>query len=422
MKSAGALLACLAALLLGCQRTAPSAPVTPAAAPAPAAYSAEARALYDGMMQALRDARTLSYKSDYVWSARGDVLGRTTYQIWMSKPNYARVEAVNTQYHQQGNLVLDGLALWIWWPTGKPAFTLNDRQTGTDFYMAKPAPPLQHSIGHEVNYLGTGMSMTILDPSTFHGYTDSLQPYVDGVIGMGTEVINGETLDKIEVSIMDHQRSWYLWLSRKDRLPRKLHEVVRVDYEITTDETWSDIRINAPISPSRYRWSPPAGWKQYTMPSMEEGLLANGTEAPDFELASSAGKTVHLSSYKGKLVWLVFWRVGCPPCREEFPRLQQLSAEYGGKGVVIIGYNCSDDRDIALAFMKEYGATFPNVLDTSSEAQRTYFDKYQTLGWSGVPLNYVIDGEGKVAAAWYGYDPSDDQGEKTIERLLAAKR
>ena len=29
------------------------------------------------------------------------------------------------------------------------------------------------------------MSMPIIDPSTFHGYTDSLQAYLDGVKGLG---------------------------------------------------------------------------------------------------------------------------------------------------------------------------------------------------------------------------------------------
>lgn len=53
--------------------------------------------------------------------------------------------------------------------------------------MKQPTPVGQHSIAHETDHLGAGMAMTILDSSTFHGYTDSLQAYVDGVMGMGTE-------------------------------------------------------------------------------------------------------------------------------------------------------------------------------------------------------------------------------------------
>jgi peroxiredoxin len=63
-----------------------------------------------------------------------------------------------------------------------------------------------------------------------------------------------------------------------------------------------------------------------------------------------------------------------------------------------------------LEFKKENSATFPNVLDSSATAGSIYFDKYKG---SGVPLNYIIDGQGKVVDAWYGY-------EKGHKRALAA--
>jgi peroxiredoxin/outer membrane lipoprotein-sorting protein len=422
MKSALLFLLCLALALLGCQRReAQPVPATAASPTVAPSYSEDARALYDAMTSALRNADTLSYRSDYTWSARGETIGRTIFTFWLSKPNYARVEAVEPVSRKQGNIVIDGSCLWTWWPTGKPSFALNDTKTGTAYYMKEPAPLGAHSLGHSVCNLGTPNSMTILDPSTFHGYTDSLQPYVDGLIGLGTEEIGGETFDKIEVSIMDHQRSWYLWLSRRDHLPRKLHEVVRVEYEITTDEIWSDVKVNARIPLSKYQWAPPKGWTEYRMPSIEEGLLAVGTPAPYFEAASTSGKAIRLSSYKGKVVWLCFWRVGCPPCREEFPYLETVYQQYRRKGLIVLGYNCADERSIALTFMKEYNATFPNVLDTSSLAQSVFFDGYQKIGWSGVPLNYIIDREGKVAAAWYGFEDNDSPRRALIEKLLASK-
>ena len=87
-------------------------------------------------------------------------------------------------------------------------------------YMTKPAPPGGHSILHEAGPTEAGLM--ILEPSTFHGYTDCLQEYVDGrAESAGTERIGSEECDKIEVSIMKHQRSWYLSLSRQDHLPRK---------------------------------------------------------------------------------------------------------------------------------------------------------------------------------------------------------
>jgi len=78
--------------------------------------------------------------------------------------------------------------------------------------------------------------------------------------------------------------------------------------------------------------------------------------------------------------------------------------------MVILGFNCSDDKKIALEFMKENSATFPNIIDSTEEATKAGFQGYRM---SGVPLNYIIDSDGKVVDAWYGY-------EKGHKRALAA--
>jgi hypothetical protein len=176
--------------------------------------------------------------------------------------------------------------------------------------MKKRTPVGRHSIGHEVTELGAPIAMTIIDPSTFHGYSDSLQPYLDGVRGIGTEKVGDELCDAIEVSFMNHQRSWYLWLSRRDHLPRKLRETIRVFADLTKAETWSNLTINADIPNDRFVWSPAAGWKEYRTPDIEEGLLKPGTSAPDFALAAVGGGTIKLSNFHGKIVWLNVWRCG----------------------------------------------------------------------------------------------------------------
>jgi len=69
----------------------------------------------------------------------------------------------------------------------------------------------------------------------------------------------GQPCDGIEVSIMKHQRSWYLWLSRRDHLPRKLKMIVRVAHDIVTEERWSSIKLNADIPDRLFAWKPAPG-------------------------------------------------------------------------------------------------------------------------------------------------------------------
>jgi hypothetical protein len=164
----------------------------------------QARVLYDKMIEALRKPRTLSYKSEYRWEARGDEIGRCTYRVWLKEPNYFRVEAARSDGRRAGTIVGDGDTLWLFWATDRPHFSVEDQdsydKSRSQVYMKKPAPLAGHSIGHEVELLGAGMSMPIINPSTFHVGREQLQRYLDGVMGMGVEEIGGQQCDVIEVS------------------------------------------------------------------------------------------------------------------------------------------------------------------------------------------------------------------------------
>jgi peroxiredoxin len=376
----------------------------------------QARALYDQMIEALRQPQSLTYKSDYRWEARGKEIGHCTYTVWLQKPNQFRVEGATANGRHSATLVGDGQTQWLFWSGDRPIFSTDDREkyneTRSNVYMKKPAPPGGHSIGRETSALGVGMNMPILDPSTFFGYTDSfLQRYVDGVMGIGKEKIGDEECDGIEVSITKHQRSRYLWLSPKDHLPRKLKEVLRVAQDFVVNEVWSDIVINQPIAAEKFVWTPPEGWQQWQPPKPEDALLKPGTAAPDFELPLVDGKLVKLSDFRDKIVWFYLWRAG-PPARQEMRYLQTLHEKYSDKGLVILGFNYADDKKIALEFLHENGATFPTILDASDAAKKAVFRDYKLI-MNGPPLNYIIDRQGKIVDAWYGYE----EGHK---RALAA--
>ncbi len=93
--------------------------------------------------------------------------------------------------------------------------------------------------------------------------------------------------------------------------------------------------------------------------------------------------------------------------------LQELYERFRDKGLVVLGFNASDDRQIALDFMHENGATFPNILDASDAARQVNFQDYRS---SGVPLNYIIDREGKIVDAWYGYEEGHKRATAALEK------
>ncbi|MCP4612894.1 MAG: TlpA family protein disulfide reductase [Planctomycetes bacterium] len=92
--------------------------------------------------------------------------------------------------------------------------------------------------------------------------------------------------------------------------------------------------------------------------------------------------------------------------------LQKLYEKYKGRDVVILGFNPADNRKIAMEFLRDNSATFPNILDSSRAAIRIAYDSYKVSGW---PTNYIIDREGKIVDAWYGYE----EGHKRAIAALA---
>jgi outer membrane lipoprotein-sorting protein len=268
-----------------------------------------AHALYDGMIAALRQADSLSYTCSYSSPGRRD----QAYRIWLKKPNFFRVEAANAGGECTGTLVGDGNNLWIFWPGNCPLVNPEDtnvpKSEWSRLYKTRRTPVGGHSISHEVVNLGTG-HMCILDPSTFHGYTDSLQPYIDGVANRGTDTLSGEACDVIEVSIMGAQRTWYIWISQRDHLPRRFKQIIRVMHDLVDVEDWLNVAVNTAMEPDRFVWSPPAGWHPYVQPDPEASLLKAGQVAPDFCLRSIDKGKIRVSDFRNKIVWLYIWRSG----------------------------------------------------------------------------------------------------------------
>ena len=374
-----------------------------------------ARALYETMIRTIRDAESLSYNS----FCSGPDERVSAYRIWLKKPNYFHVESINLPSLKCSTLVGDGDSVWIYWQGIRPFLNFDDAEshakTQSDVYIKKAAPAGRDSIGHEIDLLGITWYGTILEPSTFHGHMDTLEPYIDGIRSRGPDDVGDEDCEVIEVSYMDAQMTRYFWISKRDNLPRQVKKIDRLSSNIVRVEEWSDVKVNSVIYQNKFAWSAPEGWRQWNAPGPDDVLLKSGQEAPDFNLLSADGSRIKLSDYRGKIVWLFMWRTGSPSCREAIPNLQKLHDKYEGKGLVILGFNCADDKRIALRFMRENSLTFPNVLYSAGDAEkvmlRIYKNKTQT-----VPLFYIIDSQGNVVDTWFGYEEGSKRASAAIKK------
>ena len=80
----------------------------------------------------------------------------------------------------------------------------------------------------------------------------------------------------------------------------------------------------------------------------------------DAEIVAVDGAPFRLSDYKDKVVVLDLWATWCGPCRLEVPHLVDLTNEYKGKGVEVIGLTTEGQseaekvRDFAREFKVNY--------------------------------------------------------------------
>jgi peroxiredoxin len=130
--------------------------------------------------------------------------------------------------------------------------------------------------------------------------------------------------------------------------------------------------------------------------------LTAGTKAPDFELKAMDGKRfVLLDELTEGPVVLAFFKVSCPTCQYAFPFYERLERAYGHTGVRIIGVSQNDPKQTA-AFNKEYGVTFPVLLDETDT-----YPVSNAYGLTNVPSLFWIAQDGQIEVSSVGWLKAD---------------
>jgi cytochrome c biogenesis protein CcmG/thiol:disulfide interchange protein DsbE len=138
-----------------------------------------------------------------------------------------------------------------------------------------------------------------------------------------------------------------------------------------------------------------------------------GSRAPDFTLPTTDGKTLTLSSLRGRPVVVVFFASWCHPCKEELPVLERFARDAAGSlRVVAVSYR--DLSSDSVAFIRKLRVTFPALLD-APEAPIA-----QRYGVRGIPQTVFVDAQGVVRGRVYG-ETSRAALQPAITDLLAGR-
>src|SRR3982074_808617 len=127
--------------------------------------------------------------------------------------------------------------------------------------------------------------------------------------------------------------------------------------------------------------------------------LTVGAEAPDFQLKSMDGKRFSLQEELGRRpVVLAFFKASCPVCQYAFPFLERLHKAYGQTKVTLVGVSQNDPQQTA-AFSKEFGVTFPVLLD-----EQDSYPVSNAYGLTNVPTVFWIGQDGEIEISSVGWD------------------
>jgi peroxiredoxin len=130
-------------------------------------------------------------------------------------------------------------------------------------------------------------------------------------------------------------------------------------------------------------------------------VLSAGKAAPDFRLKSIDGKEFSLQETLARgPVLLAFFKISCPTCQYAFPFYERLFRAYKNQHVTLVGVS-QNNPDDTRAFAREFGATFPLLLDDIP------YPVSSDYGLTNVPTLFWISPEGKIELNSAGWSKPD---------------
>ena len=133
--------------------------------------------------------------------------------------------------------------------------------------------------------------------------------------------------------------------------------------------------------------------------------------APLFTVTDINGGKLSLADYRGKVVLLDFWATWCTPCREEIPHFVEMQEKLGPKGFQVIGISMDDDAKPVREFYQKFKMNYPVAVGDDKLAE-------SFGGVLGLPVNFLIDREGRIASKHLGATETS-VFDKEVSDLLA---
>jgi peroxiredoxin len=122
-----------------------------------------------------------------------------------------------------------------------------------------------------------------------------------------------------------------------------------------------------------------------------------GQKLKSFSLATSDGKTVTQSTYRGRVLVVNFWGTWCKPCLKELPEFDQLFRRYRKHGLAMLAIATDEDAEPVNEFKKKRKLAAKLAIGGED-----YAGKYASPQF---PFTFIVDTSGTIKASYRGYKP-----------------
>ena len=123
-----------------------------------------------------------------------------------------------------------------------------------------------------------------------------------------------------------------------------------------------------------------------------------GQPAPELQGTTPAGKTITLSSLKGKPVLVDFWATWCVPCRKSFPHIKEIYNKYHDRGLEVFCI-ASDNKNVEgwrKAIIKDGIEPFHHILREFKGEDGKMIDQNDIYNVSYIPSKFLVAADGTM--------------------------
>ncbi len=162
----------------------------------------------------------------------------------------------------------------------------------------------------------------------------------------------------------------------------------------TVTEAFVSKYKNSPMAENMaYQTAEIARAYQEYLSSKQSAKEKENLEAPEITMNTPDGKTIKLSSLRGKVVLVDFWASWCGPCRKENPNVVRLYNKFKGKGFTVFSVSLDEDINAWKQAILMDGLIWPNHV---SDLMGWKTPMTQLYGFNSIPYTVLIDKNGKI--------------------------